>query len=143
MGAFILCWLPFFIWYVLSTITNAEIPKVIVHIVFWVGYLNSAMNPIIYAYFNREFREAFKETLRNIFCRCCHLKCLESQRNDAISFSCTYRSTMDVGLVENKYVKDWKATINEIDFICFNYKKLTIIIVFWCDVYVHLLQDCH
>nr|XP_027199417.1 octopamine receptor beta-2R-like [Dermatophagoides pteronyssinus] len=104
MGAFILCWLPFFIWYVVSTIMNADTPTVIVHILFWVGYLNSAMNPIIYAYFNREFREAFKETLRNIFCRCCHLKCLESQRNDAISFSCTYRSTMDVN--ENKYLKD-------------------------------------
>ena len=111
MGAFILCWLPFFIWYVTSTIcgSNCNTPKLIVDLLFWVGYLNSAMNPIIYAYFNREFREAFKETLRNIFCCCLHLRCLESQRSDAISFSCTYRSTMDVGLVENKYVKDWQC----------------------------------
>ena len=106
MGAFILCWLPFFIWYVASTIcgSNCNTPKLVVDLLFWVGYLNSAMNPIIYAYFNREFREAFKETLRNLVCCCFGLKCLESNRNEAISFSCTYRSTTDIGLVENKYV---------------------------------------
>lgn len=37
-------------------------------IVFWIGYFNSALNPIIYAYFNREFRVAFKKTLQF----CCH-----------------------------------------------------------------------
>lgn len=36
-------------------------------IVFWIGYFNSALNPIIYAYFNREFRAAFKKTLQ-YFC---------------------------------------------------------------------------
>ena len=30
---------------------------------FWIGYLNSALNPIIYAYFNRDFRHAFKKLL--------------------------------------------------------------------------------
>lgn len=35
-------------------------------IVFWIGYFNSALNPIIYAYFNREFRGAFKKTIQ--FC---------------------------------------------------------------------------
>lgn len=35
---------------------------------FWVGYFNSTLNPIIYAYFNRDFREAFKNTLECLFC---------------------------------------------------------------------------
>lgn len=39
-------------------------------IVFWIGYFNSALNPIIYAYFNREFRAAFKKTLQ--YC-CSHV----------------------------------------------------------------------
>lgn len=39
-------------------------PKVVVGIVFWIGYFNSALNPLIYAYFNREFRAAFKKTLQ-------------------------------------------------------------------------------
>lgn len=36
---------------------------------FWVGYFNSALNPLIYAYFNREFRVAFKKTLQG----CCQV----------------------------------------------------------------------
>lgn len=39
----------------------------VVVLVFWVGYFNSALNPLIYAYFNREFRAAFRKTLES----CC------------------------------------------------------------------------
>jgi octopamine receptor beta len=66
MGAFILCWLPFFMWYDISNLCGEACPytpMVIVDMVFWVGYFNSALNPLIYAYFNREFREAFRNTL--------------------------------------------------------------------------------
>jgi hypothetical protein len=38
---------------------------------FWIGYFNSTLNPVIYAYFNVEFREAFKRTLQDIFCYFC------------------------------------------------------------------------
>ena len=44
-----------------------ETPVLIVDLLFWLGYFNSTMNPIIYAYFNRDFRNAFKDTLRNIY----------------------------------------------------------------------------
>lgn len=37
-------------------------------ILFWIGYFNSTLNPLIYAYFNRDFREAFRATLACIFC---------------------------------------------------------------------------
>lgn len=43
-------------------------PDAIVALLFWIGYSNSTLNPIIYAYFNRDFREAFKNTLECIFC---------------------------------------------------------------------------
>ncbi|VEN37188.1 unnamed protein product, partial [Callosobruchus maculatus] len=42
-----------------------------VAVVFWIGYFNSTLNPIIYAYFNRDFREAFKNTLQCAFCSLC------------------------------------------------------------------------
>ncbi|XP_076265292.1 octopamine receptor beta-2R-like [Rhynchophorus ferrugineus] len=65
MGVFILCWLPFFLWYVATTLCGDECPTPdwLIGMLFWVGYFNSALNPLIYAYFNRDFREAFKDTL--------------------------------------------------------------------------------
>ncbi|RWS06280.1 Octopamine receptor beta-2R-like protein [Dinothrombium tinctorium] len=105
MGAFMICWLPFFVIYMINTFV--PIPEIYVDILFWIGYLNSSLNPVLYAYFNRDFREAFKETIQNVFCRCFQSRCLQDRHNNsAIHFNCTYRSTQDIGLVENKYVKD-------------------------------------
>ncbi|XP_050302004.1 octopamine receptor beta-3R-like [Anthonomus grandis grandis] len=65
MGVFMLCWLPFFLWYVITTLCgdHCPTPDWLIGMLFWVGYFNSALNPLIYAYFNRDFREAFKDTL--------------------------------------------------------------------------------
>ncbi|KAK9501382.1 hypothetical protein O3M35_012117 [Rhynocoris fuscipes] len=70
MGTFILCWLPFFLWYVIATICGeaCPTPDIVVAILFWIGYFNSTLNPIIYAYFNRDFREAFKNTIQCALC---------------------------------------------------------------------------
>lgn len=72
MGTFILCWLPFFLWYVITSLcTTCPCPDTVVTVVFWIGYFNSTLNPLIYAYFNRDFREAFKNTLQCAFCNTC------------------------------------------------------------------------
>ncbi|XP_006558135.1 octopamine receptor beta-2R isoform X3 [Apis mellifera] len=73
MGTFILCWLPFFLWYVITTLCgeSCPCPDVVIALLFWIGYTNSALNPLIYAYFNRDFREAFKNTLQCAFCSLC------------------------------------------------------------------------
>ncbi|PZC79957.1 hypothetical protein B5X24_HaOG215547 [Helicoverpa armigera] len=72
MGAFILCWLPFFLFYVSTSLCDScRCPEVVTVIMFWTGYFNSALNPIIYAYFNRDFRNAFKNTLACAFCSFC------------------------------------------------------------------------
>ncbi|XP_059219583.1 octopamine receptor beta-2R [Stomoxys calcitrans] len=69
MGTFILCWLPFFLWYTITTLCDVcEVPDIVVAILFWIGYFNSTLNPLIYAYFNRDFREAFRNTLQCLFC---------------------------------------------------------------------------
>ena len=65
MGAFLLCFLPFFLWYVITTMCDhCPYPPVIGGMLFWIGYFNSCLNPILYAYFNRDFRSAFKKILR-------------------------------------------------------------------------------
>ncbi|ESO96952.1 hypothetical protein LOTGIDRAFT_178224 [Lottia gigantea] len=66
MGAFILCFLPFFSWYVITSMCREKCPypPILGSILFWIGYFNSCLNPILYAYFNRDFRTAFKKILR-------------------------------------------------------------------------------
>ncbi|KAH8306173.1 hypothetical protein KR018_003271 [Drosophila ironensis] len=75
MGVFLLCWLPFFLWYVITSLCGpaCPCPDVLVVVLFWIGYFNSTLNPLIYAYFNRDFREAFRNTLE------CVLPCLEKR----------------------------------------------------------------
>ncbi|XP_012215401.1 octopamine receptor beta-1R-like isoform X3 [Linepithema humile] len=72
MGAFLLCWLPFFLWYLTTSLCGdtCHCPDTVVSLLFWIGYFNSALNPLIYAYFNRDFRDAFKDTLKSAL-PCC------------------------------------------------------------------------
>lgn len=64
MAAFILAWLPFFVIYVLGALCKScEISDTVFAVAFWLGYCNSAVNPIIYTIFNRDFRKAFRKIL--------------------------------------------------------------------------------
>lgn len=77
MGAFLVCWLPFFTWYLTVTIcgdTQCPCPDIVVSILFWIGYFNSTLNPLIYVMTNRDFKDAFTDILRQIFCLCCPSK---------------------------------------------------------------------
>ena len=46
-------------------------PDIVVSILFWIGYFNSTLNPVIYVMTNRDFKDAFTDILRKIFCWCC------------------------------------------------------------------------
>lgn len=63
MASFIGCWLPFFSIYPVTSLTGLEVPSEMFGVIFWLGYCNSALNPIIYTIFNREFRQAFHKIL--------------------------------------------------------------------------------
>ncbi|XP_032754827.1 5-hydroxytryptamine receptor 1A [Rattus rattus] len=71
MGTFILCWLPFFIVaLVLPFCENScHMPALLGAIINWLGYSNSLLNPVIYAYFNKDFQNAFKKIIKCKFCR--------------------------------------------------------------------------
>lgn len=61
MGSFIACWLPFFFMYILRL--AYWIPPIAFATAFWLGYMNSALNPVIYTIFNKDFRRAFRRIL--------------------------------------------------------------------------------
>ena len=65
MGSFIACWLPFFLMYILGPICPiaCRIPEAAFDMAFWLGYMNSAFNPVIYTIFNKDFRRAFRKIL--------------------------------------------------------------------------------
>lgn len=63
VSAFILCWFPFFTVYLIRAFCEDCIESLLFSILFWLGYCNSALNPLIYALFSKDFRNAFKQIL--------------------------------------------------------------------------------
>ncbi|KAK9955583.1 hypothetical protein ABG768_015447 [Culter alburnus] len=68
VGMFILCWLPFFLALPIGSFnTSLRPPETFFKVIFWLGYFNSCLNPIIYPCYSREFKQAFIRILR---CQC-------------------------------------------------------------------------
>ncbi|CAO1428050.1 unnamed protein product [Diamesa hyperborea] len=64
MGVFVVCWLPFFLMYVIVPFCPTCCPtEKLANFITWLGYINSALNPIIYTIFNLDYRRAFKKLL--------------------------------------------------------------------------------
>ena len=60
------CWIGFFTSYLVRGIIGEEnfyMPRGLDAFFFWLGYSNSAMNPILYTIFNDDFRKAFQKIL--------------------------------------------------------------------------------
>ena len=62
IGAFVLCWLPFFL---LATAVPfcadaCGVPGIVASVCNWLGYSNSLLNPVIYAIWDRNFRCCFR-----------------------------------------------------------------------------------
>ncbi|CAH1967739.1 unnamed protein product [Acanthoscelides obtectus] len=89
MGVFLICWVPFFCINIVAAFCKTCIPDITFKILTWLGYSNSAFNPIIYSIFNTEFREAFKRILTAHYPPCC---------------KCGYQS---VSLNNDKFITDY------------------------------------
>ncbi|XP_050436512.1 octopamine receptor beta-1R-like [Adelges cooleyi] len=121
MSAFLACWLPFFTWYLTGSLLDgtAWMPRWITVLVFWVGYFNSALNPLIYAYFNREFRVAFQKTLQSCWprsppwCPPCLRRRYDHARNDTTTPTAFGQQLCNSNVSEVHYMNP--ATIGLLD----------------------------
>ncbi|KAI4874048.1 hypothetical protein NFI96_000113 [Prochilodus magdalenae] len=69
LGAFIVCWLPFFVvTLVMAICKDCWFHPILFDFFTWLGYLNSLINPVIYTVFNDEFKQAFHKLIK--FKRC-------------------------------------------------------------------------
>ncbi|XP_013999682.1 5-hydroxytryptamine receptor 1E [Salmo salar] len=64
LGAFILCWLPFFLKELLVGLQVITASPQVSDFLTWLGYINSLINPLLYTSFNEDFKLAFKKLLR-------------------------------------------------------------------------------
>ena len=60
---YIICWVPFHVIFDISSVDPDAVPNVVFTITFWMTYLNSTINPLLYNFSSQEFRTAFKEIL--------------------------------------------------------------------------------
>ncbi|XP_071773403.2 histamine receptor H2a [Centroberyx gerrardi] len=63
IGAFVVCWLPYFILFTVMGLKLESDPGPAYFVVLWLGYANSALNPVLYAALNRDFRSAYARLL--------------------------------------------------------------------------------
>ena len=65
--AFAICWIPYFVIFTMKPFISEPVNVHIDLFCLWLGYVNSAINPFLYAYYNSAFRNAFARVL----CRGC------------------------------------------------------------------------
>ncbi|XP_042634366.1 trace amine-associated receptor 13c-like [Cyprinus carpio] len=64
VGAFIICWLPFFINSLIDPYISFSTPFALFEAFVWLGYINSTINPIIYGLFYPWFRKTLFSIIR-------------------------------------------------------------------------------
>ncbi|XP_021169286.2 trace amine-associated receptor 1-like [Fundulus heteroclitus] len=63
LGVFLVCWTPYFLSLGLYHMRKFTIPDIAIEVFKWLGWSNSVLNPLVYAFFYRWFRQAFKMIL--------------------------------------------------------------------------------
>lgn len=65
--SYLLCWFPFYVTWDIYAWKPSLVPDWLYTFLFWMTYINSTLNPVLYAYTNKDFRQAFKNIVK---CSC-------------------------------------------------------------------------
>ncbi|CAL8078350.1 unnamed protein product [Orchesella dallaii] len=115
MGVFLVCWVPFFCANIIAAYCKTCIPMSLFKILTWLGYSNSAFNPIIYSIFNSEFRAAFHRILTSRLPPCCsQLSCCSCQLISCCR-RCGYQA---VALIQRRRSDPEVSSLHQMNGIC-------------------------
>ncbi|KAK2142435.1 hypothetical protein LSH36_954g00011 [Paralvinella palmiformis] len=85
--AFAICWVPYFVLFTAKPFLRSPINVHLDLFCLWLGYVNSSINPFLYAFYNSAFREGFV----NVLCRRCPYNRRRRREKQALAFR-TYRN---------------------------------------------------
>ncbi|XP_066528753.1 histamine H1 receptor [Hoplias malabaricus] len=60
IGAFMVCWIPYFITFMVMALCDTCVHHDLHMFTIWLGYINSTLNPFIYPFCNENFKRVFK-----------------------------------------------------------------------------------
>ena len=83
LAVFLACWSPFCVLTIYATVAGNELPRHFSVAAYWLGFLNSAMNPVIYALRTKEFRHGYRQIFE-IILSCCFRR-VDSRDSDSIA----------------------------------------------------------
>ena len=81
--AFAVCWIPYFTLFTVKPFISKPINDHVDLFTLWLGYVNSLINPFLYAYYNTAFRTAFARILCGACGPCARSARLRSNKNQA------------------------------------------------------------
>jgi len=67
MGAFCICFLPYFVCFVVVALCPLCVDDRLMITVTWIGYINSTLNPFLYPLCNRQFRISFRRMFAKVW----------------------------------------------------------------------------
>ena len=104
IGAFVICWLPFFV-IVVGHANDPQFtyPLPVYNMFKWMEYLNSCLNPIIYTYMNRTYRRAFKRLFARVYLK----QTVGSRRGSAVSMHLSRRGSQITTYISNRKTRDY------------------------------------
>lgn len=67
ISSYLICWFPFYVTFDTYAWRPELVPSGLYSFFFWMTYVNSTLNPFIYAYTSKDFRTAFARVIRCLY----------------------------------------------------------------------------